>query len=370
MQTKTVQKFQTKYYADSTEWCPIADNENLLLVGNYQLVEGISETDTQSDDADPSAPSSRVGHLYLFQFESDSTEEPLTVTEEISHSGILDIKWYRSTLNGHPTFGLVDAEGRLCTFQVTGEDSKKLKPIFCEEIGTDILGLSLDWSAPTGGSDSLASLVASSSDGKLSTWQLTDSGLENLSRWKAHDFEAWISAFDYWDTNLVYSGGDDCRFKGWDLRSPPGCPTFISKAHTMGVCSIQSNAKVEHLLATGSYDEQLLIWDTRHMKSPVKDISLGGGIWRIKWEPLAGRYILTATMHNGFHIVDTGFPQSTDLEIVAQYGEHEILAYGADWYHGLSIPASQDEAKSKNGRTIISCSFYDSSLQLWLWEQE
>lgn len=51
-----------------------------------------------------------------------------------------------------------------------------------------------------------ALLVASSSDGKLSTWQVTDSGLEKLAYWKAHDFEAWISAFDYWNPNLVYSG--------------------------------------------------------------------------------------------------------------------------------------------------------------------
>lgn len=51
-----------------------------------------------------------------------------------------------------------------------------------------------------------ALLVASSSDGKLSTWQVSDSGLEKLAYWKAHDFEAWISAFDYWNPNLVYSG--------------------------------------------------------------------------------------------------------------------------------------------------------------------
>lgn len=47
MLTKTVQKFKTKYCADSVEWCPLTDNENLLLVGNYQLVENTSATDTQ-----------------------------------------------------------------------------------------------------------------------------------------------------------------------------------------------------------------------------------------------------------------------------------------------------------------------------------
>ena len=54
-----------------------------------------------------------------------------------------------------------------------------------------------------------------------------------------------------------------------------------------------------------SYDEQLLVWDSRQMKRPITEIGLGGGIWRIKWEPSTGDKILTATMYNGFHIIDT-----------------------------------------------------------------
>ena len=54
-----------------------------------------------------------------------------------------------------------------------------------------------------------------------------------------------------------------------------------------------------------SYDEQLLVWDSRQMRKPLTDIGLGGGIWRIKWEPTRGDKILTATMYNGFHIIDT-----------------------------------------------------------------
>ena len=54
-----------------------------------------------------------------------------------------------------------------------------------------------------------------------------------------------------------------------------------------------------------SYDEQLLIWDSRQMRRPIIEIGLGGGIWRIKWEPSTGDMILTSTMYNGFHIIDT-----------------------------------------------------------------
>ena len=37
-------------------------------------------------------------------------------------------------------------------------------------------------------------------------------------RWKGHDLEAWICAYDFHNASLVYSGGDDCKLKMWDLR--------------------------------------------------------------------------------------------------------------------------------------------------------
>ena len=40
------------------------------------------------------------------------------------------------------------------------------------------------------------------------------------------------------------------------------------------------------------------------MRSPVAETELGGGVWRIKWDPVDANYILTATMYNGFHVVD------------------------------------------------------------------
>jgi len=56
---------------------------------------------------------------------------------------------------------------------------------------------------------------------------------------------------------------------------------------------------------TPSYDEYLYLWDTRNMRSPASEIKLGGGIWRIKWEPVQAKHILTATMYNGFHVINT-----------------------------------------------------------------
>ena len=40
------------------------------------------------------------------------------------------------------------------------------------------------------------------------------------------------------------------------------------------------------------------------MAAPVKDASLGGGVWRIKWHWSHQDLLATACMHNGFNVVN------------------------------------------------------------------
>lgn len=49
-------------------------------------------------------------------------------------------------------------------------------------------------------------IVVSNSAGVLTLVDVTNTGLVPANQWKAHDFEAWITAFNYHDTNIVYSG--------------------------------------------------------------------------------------------------------------------------------------------------------------------
>lgn len=111
-------------------------------------------------------------------------------------------------------------------------------------------------------------LIVSLSDGNLVLAKATPSYLAISKKWTAHDYEPWIAAWDYWDTNIVFSGGDDFKLKAWDVRSPMCDPTFVNRRFVCflvscvfkhlqyvrfdaGITTIQSHPHVEHVLAVG-----------------------------------------------------------------------------------------------------------------------
>ncbi|XP_019963848.2 diphthine methyltransferase isoform X3 [Paralichthys olivaceus] len=327
--TRSLQVFDTELSADTVEWCPVSPCHNILVCGTYQLHKGVGV-----EDATPR----RTGRLYLFDFRrEESVGPPLTELQQMDTAAILDLKWCHVPVSGKAVLGAAAATGELQLYTLSDsqyDGSRSLQTLSSLEVGTERLALSLDWSTGRMDSSSDVRVVCSDSAGCVSVLSLAEGALTCLSQWKAHNFEAWISAFSYWDTQLVYSGGDDCKLKGWDLRVGPSCPTFTSKKHSMGVCSIHSNPHREHILATGSYDEQVLLWDGRNMQQPLSEIAVGGGVWRLKWHPTHQDLLLAACMHNDFHILHC--QQALEASggacpVVASYILHNSLAYGADW---------------------------------------
>ncbi len=94
------------------------------------------------------------------------------------------------------------------------------------------------------------------------------------------------------------------------------------------------------------------------MQHPLKELSVGGGVWRLKWCPTEPRLLAAACMHSGFHIIHGDLKTAEPLKIVTSYSKHKSLAYGVDWCQLLS-------AEKENHLTLASCSFYDHSLHIW-----
>ncbi|CAI2372225.1 unnamed protein product [Moneuplotes crassus] len=78
---------------------------------------------------------------------------------------------------------------------------------------------------------------------------------EKFSQSQAHEYQAWTVFCDPYQQNIVYTGADDTKFKGWDLRVS-GVPTFTSKEHEYGVTCIRDWLGDSHYLVTGkSYSD-------------------------------------------------------------------------------------------------------------------
>src|SRR5207248_3191465 len=131
-----------------------------------------------------------------------------------------------------------------------------------------------------------------------------------------------------------------------------------------------------HLLATGSYDERVMLWDTRQLARPLSCTNVGGGVWRLKWDS-TGQRLLSVSMHNGLHVMDCSLAaMSAEAQpILLHYTQHEALVYGGDWCQvDSSYPADKLESLAHgsinistnchNG-LIASCTFYAHSLHVW-----
>jgi diphthamide biosynthesis protein 7 len=225
------------------------------------------------------------------------------------------------------------------------------------------------------------------------------------SAWVAHAHEPWCVAWNYYDPNVIYSGaartttsllklsdllsqgGDDLQLKVWDKRQGFEQPIITNKRcvannaclriivkqlfrFDAGVTCIQSHPNIEHLIAVGSYDATVRLFDSRKPLKPLSQADIGGGAWRVKWHPSPSRAndLLVAAMHDGFKIVRfTDIGDQSDLpagangenwEVIKRYDEHKSLAYGVDW----SYKSSQGQPC---GTLIASASFYDHALHLW-----
>ncbi|KAG0693499.1 Diphthine methyltransferase [Chionoecetes opilio] len=288
------------------EFCPVEPFQDILAVGTYQLADPDCPEGTNPDDL----PKKRLGRLYLQQLKDKS----LVLLQQIDMPAILDLKWCCHSVQGKVLLAVANAVGQLVVYklEVNSDLSPQLTALCQHSLGeADTLALSLDWSTRKDSSDDPL-IAISDSKGKITLIQLGNEELKPQQSFPAHEYEAWITGFNYWNKNILYTGGDDGKFRCFDTREAPAAPVFTNRRqHTAGVTSIHGGTKSEHTVVSGSYDERVCLWDTRRTKSPVSDLGLGGGVWRLKWEPGPESLLLAACMHNGCHVVDTSGSRST-----------------------------------------------------------
>jgi diphthamide biosynthesis protein 7 len=391
---------------------------------------------------DEDTPQSRVGQLYLYDLrpsgdgvidadvddadaQSSQTDWSFArVAAPLETRAIFELAWApASWLDATgPALAQADAGGFLTLYRVAnakeaeeGDIGERLTNNTCsvEQIaslrcGGGGLGMAtcVAWGSDcaTPASSRLAVVGA---DGGLRLVEVAETGDLRVTQEaeNAHDLEAWAVAFASRDAfhgsgqNVVFSGADDAKLKAWDARAGLDAPAMRfcdGKTHGAGVTCVAPSPHDPHLLATGSYDDVVRLWDARAANRPVAVAScrLGGGSWRARWHPRARR-LAVAAMDGGAVALDwdgeeRSFCVRRDEDFVQDggvadrdadenpknavqeergsdvrpgslrascvYDGHASIAYGADWgWRG---------GRSR-GDVVVSCSFYDKGLHVW-----
>jgi len=320
-------RWDTEWPADTAEFCPLPPYRHLLLCGTYKLLEG-QPADIAPEDC------RRDGRIHLLDVAQRRE------LQRLPSAAILDIKWCPARLAGRHLAAAADATGHLLLLHLQ-QVGPRLQQVASRQVAAPgCLALALDWWV-AGEDAEEARLAVSDSSGSVTVLQLRGETMTPLWTGLCHGHEAWTCGFSRADGSLLYTGGDDLLFRGYDLRQEPGQPVFTNRSHEAGVTSVQSDPLQESCLRTGSYDEHIYTWDARALRRPLSRVAIDGGVWRIKPHPRHLDRLLTACMYGGSHVTDAGGAT------VASWRQHKSIVYGADWCRlpGVGWMAEKDEGK-------------------------
>lgn len=109
-------------------------------------------------------------------------------------------------MQNYPLLAVVTSVGTLQLYRLQDNDGVLELKIWLEHvIDPEVLALSVDWSTNKTCSEE-PRLLVSDSAGCIHVLKISENNLQVIGKWKSHSFEAWIGAFNYWNSDVFYSG--------------------------------------------------------------------------------------------------------------------------------------------------------------------
>ncbi|KAJ9451618.1 Diphthine methyltransferase-like protein [Diplonema papillatum] len=283
-------------------------------------------------------PDQRHGTIHRLRITCNAeTEAPaLEAVDAVDGTGVFDLKWHPQ---GNGAFSIAGADGSAHVYK-DWRHAGQTPSVQCADAGKDDYCLCVGWSLDG------QQLAYGSRNGRMC---LADAAsLEQHQAWDAHEHEVWVASWI--DRSVLATGSDDGRLKLWDTRIGFDFPT-ASRRFDAGVTAVSMSGGN---LLIGSYDERLHVLNPSALKRDLATSEpLGGGVWRVKPCPdEASDSLLVAAMQGG------GYKLSVDGEEVVQeahFGLHESMVYGCEWL----VPSPGHKG------LVATCSFYDHVLHVW-----
>lgn len=369
-------------HADVADWNKNIGYEHLLAVGTYQLDETTNRrygklyaySTVAAADGSPAA-SDGIACTEISDNERDTIVRLMDTPMDMP--GIFDLQWVPGKLHGSYTNVVTAlADGTLTIWDAVSRisylDTLSSRHDDDDErsFGSTNMALTVDCIRRQEDSAEGDLFLASSyAHGTAKVHTVAEDRLVCINNWEAHTLEAWAATWSpHQHGNIVYTGGDDAAFCGWDTRDTHNASRVFmdTKTHNAGVCCIVESPNQEGIIFTGSYDQRFRVWDNRHTLRPIcqADADAGGGVWRLKPHPEDPDIMLAACMHHGFSIfrIHNSDQDSWEIQHCLRYPHQQTLAYGAAWSHTARPGYTKGPIE---GSLVATCSFYDNLLHIW-----
>eukprot|EP00897_Mesotaenium_endlicherianum_P007597 jgi/Mesen1/6866/ME000351S05977 len=246
-------------------------------------------------------------------------------------------------------------------------------------------GYGLSWSPHLAGH-----LLSGSDDAQICIWDINAASKANRTVeakqiYQVHKGVVEDVAWHHSHTHMFGSVGDDKALIVWDMRSPPAeSPLHKIEAHSAEVNCLSFNPFNEFLLATGSADKTVALWDIRKIDEHLHTFEIHTEeVFQVGWSPTnetvlascgADRRLMvwdlsSLTLHYA-HVVLNSAGYIFDLD-PKRIGEEQAPDDAEDgppellFIHGGHTSKISDFSWNANDSWVIASVAEDNILQIW-----
>ncbi|KAF7487692.1 Histone-binding protein RBBP4 [Sarcoptes scabiei] len=223
-------------------------------------------------------------------------------------------------------------------------------------------GYGLSWNANLSGH-----LLSASDDQTICLWDVNstvrpDKTIDALSIFTGHTSVVEDVAWHLLHATLFGSVSDDQTLMIWDTRSKDTQkPTQVVDAHLAEVNCLSFNPFSEYILATGSADKTVALWDLRNIKVKLHTFtSHKDEIFQVQWSP-----------HNETILASSGTDRRLNIWDLSRIGEEQSTEDAEDgppellFIHGGHTAKISDFAWNPNDPWVICSVSEDNIMQIW-----
>ncbi|MDP2436521.1 MAG: WD repeat RBAP46/RBAP48/MSI1 family protein [archaeon] len=253
----------------------------------------------------------------------------------------------------------------VCVFDLTEHSSWPSADAICSPqlrlTGHSKEGYGLCWNKKSEGH-----LLSGSDDSCVCFWDVNAApksakSLAALATFTGHASVVEDVAWHTFHPFFFGSVGDDKQLLVWDTRCPPDEPSYRVHAHSEEVNCLAFSPFSEFLIATGSADKTIGLWDLRHLRTRLHSLEAHTDeVFQVGWDPHNQTILASASADRRLNIWDLSRIGDEQADDEKEDGPPELL-----FIHGGHTSKISDFSWNPNEPWVVASVAEDNILQVW-----